>query len=313
MKQKMNKNTKQATVTIGIPAYNEEANIVHLLQSIVGQKNENYHIERIIVNSDGSSDNTIKKVHNFSKKHAIVTIKDNKDRKGKAHRLNELYAMTNSDYLLTIDADVVLANNFSIESMLQTLQHNKSIMVTAPRQIPVQPKEGFMEKVLYYNYLLWNQTKETYNNGNNFYTVTGSACMMKKAFYKKIKFPTSIVCDQGYVYIQAKKKDGYMFSPNAAIKQTPTTTWHDMRLAYSRSKNERKELTSIIDENTLSLYEHLPVLHKLKTLASAIVSNPFYMSSAILANLVLQFVMYDDVLLQNGMWATTASTKKGII
>ena len=53
------KSMKQLRVTIGIPAYNEENNIIPLLTSLVNQKTSQVVVEKIIVMSDGSSDNTV--------------------------------------------------------------------------------------------------------------------------------------------------------------------------------------------------------------------------------------------------------------
>jgi glycosyltransferase involved in cell wall biosynthesis len=46
------------TVTIGIPAFNEEANIAHILKALLKQDTSKYILEKIIVSSDASEDNT---------------------------------------------------------------------------------------------------------------------------------------------------------------------------------------------------------------------------------------------------------------
>ena len=50
---------KKLTVTIGIPAYNEEANVRNLLVSLLAQKETNFKLQEIIVVSDGSTDKTV--------------------------------------------------------------------------------------------------------------------------------------------------------------------------------------------------------------------------------------------------------------
>jgi len=49
---------KLITVSIGIPAYNEEANIGKLLSSLIKQKEAGFIIKEIIVVSDQSTDKT---------------------------------------------------------------------------------------------------------------------------------------------------------------------------------------------------------------------------------------------------------------
>ena len=46
------------TVTIGIPSYNEAQNIGQLLESLLKQVSNSYILEKIIVCSDGSTDDT---------------------------------------------------------------------------------------------------------------------------------------------------------------------------------------------------------------------------------------------------------------
>lgn len=53
---------KKLTVTIGIPAYNEEQNIGHLLVNIFNQSTSIAILDEIIIVSDGSTDNTIKAI-----------------------------------------------------------------------------------------------------------------------------------------------------------------------------------------------------------------------------------------------------------
>ncbi len=53
---------KKYTVTIALSAYNEENNIKSLLESVLAQKETNFTIKSIWIFSDGSRDNTAKKV-----------------------------------------------------------------------------------------------------------------------------------------------------------------------------------------------------------------------------------------------------------
>ena len=71
---------KKPTVTIGIPAYNEEANIKNLLDSILSQIQNNFIIDEIIVVSDGSSDKTADIVRSLN--NSLINLIEDKERLG---------------------------------------------------------------------------------------------------------------------------------------------------------------------------------------------------------------------------------------
>src|SRR3989344_3768380 len=101
--------TKKLTVTIGIPAYNEQENIQAMLKSVLAQKGNNFVIKKIVVVSDGSSDQTVSKVKEIQKESHLISLVEGKTRKGKIIRLNKIYSLNKSDILFTFDADIVLA------------------------------------------------------------------------------------------------------------------------------------------------------------------------------------------------------------
>ena len=80
---------KSLAVTIGIPAYNEEANIAFLLEDILKQRQETFQLKKILVISDGSADATADIARRYES--SGVCVKDDGERKGKAMRLNEIF------------------------------------------------------------------------------------------------------------------------------------------------------------------------------------------------------------------------------
>ena len=68
------------SVSIGIPAYNEEENIKILLSSVLAQKQDNFIIKEIVVVSDGSTDETGNRVLEIRNK--IIKLFKNNQRIG---------------------------------------------------------------------------------------------------------------------------------------------------------------------------------------------------------------------------------------
>jgi cellulose synthase/poly-beta-1,6-N-acetylglucosamine synthase-like glycosyltransferase len=117
------------SVSILVPAYNEEVNIVDSIKSSIKQNYENYDI--IIIN-DGSTDETLSKlISEFN----LENVKHNKKRSidnhnkvdsvynkgritllnkvngGKADALNAGFAYSSSEYILSVDGDTLLKPN----------------------------------------------------------------------------------------------------------------------------------------------------------------------------------------------------------
>src|SRR3972149_3439529 len=144
---------KKVTLTIGIPAYNEEKNIAQLIHSIILQRQGNYKLEKLYVVCDGCKDNTAQIVSNLSQKYPFIKLYGEKRKRiGKAGALNRIYELNKSDFLLTFDADLILENNDAIELMIKEITKGDKINVVGPRYIPVSPNT-LMGKFAYVSYL----------------------------------------------------------------------------------------------------------------------------------------------------------------
>src|SRR5258708_3253617 len=107
---------KKLTITIGIPIYNEEKNILKLLKSLLRQKIVQGELEKILVLSDGSTDATDKLVASV-KDFRVELISDGK-RKGKPVRINELFRTTTSDIVVILDGDIIITSQQVINSLI---------------------------------------------------------------------------------------------------------------------------------------------------------------------------------------------------
>jgi len=108
-------------ISIVIPAYNEEENILKALFSL-SETNTKYPIEIIVVNNN-SSDQTENLVISCN----VTCITEKKQ--GIVHARNAGLAVAKGEYLLTADADTIYPADW-IDDMVNPLIKNKSISVT---------------------------------------------------------------------------------------------------------------------------------------------------------------------------------------
>jgi len=99
-------------VSIIIPAYNEENNILSCLNSILKSDYELDKLQVVVVN-DQSEDNTEEVVQRFMKEHRqLIDMKlVNGLHQGKSKTLNLGISSSKHDLVLTIDADIIISEN----------------------------------------------------------------------------------------------------------------------------------------------------------------------------------------------------------
>lgn len=91
-------------VSIIVPAYNEEVNIVSSIRNLLNQTYPNYNVVFV---DDGSKDDTLGKVKvSFSEKNKLTILSKNNG--GKASALNYGISQTDAEYVVCIDADTRL-------------------------------------------------------------------------------------------------------------------------------------------------------------------------------------------------------------
>lgn len=205
-------NTKP-TLTIGIPAYNEEANIVFILEDILKQKVSNVKIEKIIVASDNSSDQTNSLVKMFKSQNvALIT---SKKREGQAKRQNDIFKKSTSDILVLLNADIRITDKKFLEKLIKPILKSEADLTSSyPTPLPPQ---GYVENILHTSVNIKTHLFNRFKNGNNIYTCHGRARAFSKQLYKKMKFKDS-VGEDAYSYMYTKW-NGFLYKnvPSAKV------------------------------------------------------------------------------------------------
>lgn len=178
---------KKLTVTIGIPAFNEEKNIGGLIKDLLNQHLKTVVIDKIIIVSDGSTDNTVSIAKQF--KNRQIILREGDKRKGKAARQNEMIAMSSSDILILLDADIVIQDKAFLEKLIKPIVAGDAEMTSS--SIKPLPSRGFFEKILFVSSMLKQILYMEFKNGNNIYTCYGPARAFARKFYQKLHFPIS--------------------------------------------------------------------------------------------------------------------------
>jgi len=143
--------SKTYTVSLLIPAHNEEKNIRMLLRHLVGQKTtKKFDLKEIVVVASGCDDKTEEVVKDLIKTNRRIKLLSQKVREGKTSAINLFLKNTNSDIIVMESADTIL-DAYTINKLLKPFMDKKTGMTTG-RPIPISNSRNVMSSI---NNIIW--------------------------------------------------------------------------------------------------------------------------------------------------------------
>lgn len=253
------------TISIGIPAYNEENNIYLLVSSILKQNQNNFILKEILIADDGSTDNTVQEIKKLRDK-KIKIIKD-KRRLGKVKRLNQMYSSFVGDIFIQFDADVIIKDSDLINKLTTAFNTDPHLDVVFGMQQPLQP-ETFVGELAYYGFHNWEIIKKYSKKNVDRYNTFGCITAFSRNYLEHYKIPEDkYVTEDTYSFYFAKKhnfKTHFLQDATVYFKlpQTATDYAHQM----SRYISTNNDMVTMFDKALLSEYETLNTFDKIQGL-----------------------------------------------
>ncbi|HEY5004257.1 MAG TPA: glycosyltransferase family 2 protein [Ktedonobacteraceae bacterium] len=128
--------------SIGIMAYNEEANIARTLYAVLAQKGPSIHITEVIVVASGCTDRTVSIVSAIAEQETRVQLCIQDKREGKASAVNHFLKEATNEVAVLIGADVI-PEEAALENLCSPFL-NPEIGMTGGRPVPVNDVNTFM-------------------------------------------------------------------------------------------------------------------------------------------------------------------------
>ncbi len=245
------------SVTVGIPAYNEEANIGYLLQDVLKQKTSGFTLEKIIVVSDGSTDNTATIVQAASDNRVILI--DDGERHGQAMRQNNIIAQTDTDILVLLNADILLPDEQYLGLLIAPLITGQADF-TGGNTDAIVP-QNFFERILWVSDRWKRHMTERWRQGNNVYTCKGAARAFSRAYYQKIIFPKSIGEDAYSYFFGVTNHFRYQYVPEALAWMKLPDFFKDHAKQSLRFRQSKKALAARFGEQFIERQYQIPCRH----------------------------------------------------
>jgi cellulose synthase/poly-beta-1,6-N-acetylglucosamine synthase-like glycosyltransferase len=147
---KHDNHTDPLDCSVGIMAYNEEANICHAIATVLGQRPRTGQIAELIVVASGCTDRTAEVVAELSREDPRVRLIVEERRAGKATAINLFIETARSPILVMVSADVLLKDG-TIEALIAHFQ-DPTVGMVGGHPIPVNDENTFLGHTVH---LLW--------------------------------------------------------------------------------------------------------------------------------------------------------------
>lgn len=165
---------KKYSVSVLVPAYNEEKTIAETLRHIFAI---DYPIQEVIVINDCSKDNTLKIVKSLAETYEKLKIINNKQNKGKAGGLNEGLRIAKGELIVVVDADSYPSSD-SLRKMTGFFNNVRVGAVTCP--VTARNTNKFMEKLQGIEYKMIALTRKLLDYVDSIYVTPGPLAVYRK-------------------------------------------------------------------------------------------------------------------------------------
>lgn len=274
------------TVSIGIAAYNEEQNIIFLIKNLLKQKYDSTYLEKIIIVSDGSTDNTVSLVKSI--KNEKICLLERKDRKGAMQRQNEIIQMANSDILVMLNGDVLPMNDNFIHEITMPILQDKKIGIVGADTKSIEG-ESFFEKVIAFSHEFKKSIYKSIRGGNNLYLCHGRARAFSRKLYKDFKWAKKSPED-AYSYLECISRGfKFSFSDKATVLFRSPSEFIDHSKQSIRFEEGKRNLQRIFSKKIIEKEYKIPKDIILRKLFIFFFKNPFYMLSYVVVKTYLLY------------------------
>lgn len=237
-------------ITVGIPAYNEEQNIVNLLRSLENQRSL---ISEVII-SDDSSDATPALVRNYTQNSKLeINLIHHETRRGAAAAWNEIFQRATGDVIVLYDADTI-PHPSCTEQLASSISGKTALC--ASNSWPVQAT-GIAGRA---SVFISNWLRSVRQTGLSQYTVMGRGLAIDVAVARKIQIPSDIIAID--LYLQCRVLEiglDVVYNDNAIVYFKPPSNLLDMTSQVIRALNGHNQIRKYIESLRLGLPSHVGI------------------------------------------------------
>ena len=298
---------KSVSITVGIPAHNEAANIKQLLQSLLDQVLLSATLQEIIVIADGCTDNT----PNLAKSmpDPRIQVIHHSVRKGKSFSQNEIVGLAKGDILVLLDGDVLPLGTQFLETIIQPILFDPEVGLVGADTMCASP-ETFIECVLAESHRFKTAFYRTLRGGNNLYLCHGRARAFSHRFYAELSWPEQCPEDAYSYLICLQKNFKFVYTPKAPIVFRSPQTIGDQFKQSDRFVLERKHMVKSYPSDLARREYFIPPLCFISAAMKSLIKHPIligaYLALTACGRLIILFSHWYD----HSRYQPSISTKR---
>jgi glycosyltransferase involved in cell wall biosynthesis len=263
------------TFSIVTPALNEENNIGNLIEDVLEQDlGDSLVLEKIIIVSDASTDNTNSIVAEKVALDKRITLIINADRVGNAQSINIGKNEVGSDFLVILDGDIRLDGSDVFINLLLDVEPDVGMVGGNPK--PVKDRNTLGAAINQCGAYLRDTLRPRINNGNNIMSALGCIIAMDKRLYQDVVIPLNpvspelLVPNDQYFYMKCLEKGlRFVSKENARVYFRLSSSIGESIKVGVRYVFSVSSMDSFFDDSLLAREYHIPLNAKAYALAKA--------------------------------------------
>ncbi len=260
------------SISIGIPAHNEEENIAPLIEALKTQVITRGQIAEIIVISDGSTDRTAERVRSAADERVRLIVWDRREGLNRAQ--NKIASEAKGDILIILNADILPVANAFIQKIIAPILNDDRVGLVSTDMIAAKPLSVF-EKIIANSYAFKNRIYKALRDQDNIYLCHGQARAFSRAFYSQLQWPDEFPED-AYSYIMCLQKGfAFRFASGAQVIFRCPQTLSDHLRQSGRFIDGKERLMQSFSESSIRPYYRIPLPLFFSELAKALAKHPF--------------------------------------
>lgn len=300
--------TKLPTLEIYIPVFNEEKNILNILDDIYAQRANTFILTKVVIVCDGCTDNTTQIVRKNLSKYPRLDIMVGNKNKGKLARLNQIYKMASCSLLVTLDADIRLIGDHFLEQLIFPLVNDRHNLMVSANQIPVRP-DNFLGKVIYQSFVNWDKVWQSIPDCDTIHSFGAAATAYRGSFAKTLNIPSGAKEERMYLYLSAKQKGGYVYNKQSTILYRTVATLPEWIGLTHRSFGEQDVAVEHIFNVDSDTILKIPLKNKLFGIINAVMQSPIYSVLGLVLNIIIANYKNHQYVSSVSIWEYSKSTK----